>query len=253
MKTKILALIWVSTLLLCAGVANAASRFEIKQLVIEEASKSRVPVELALAVAKVESDFNPKALSSAGARGVMQIMPETAKGEFGVSPNRLWDASTNVRLGVRFLEKLHSQYDGRWDLALSHYNGGTIKGNRPHKFTLAYVQKVQKWQKIYEEQAELWKSEDDKDTYLAEREITDEPFETVELREWQPTQSRYDRIEDFYNDDEPVYNRENYNQTRIIIVERGEQDYHRVARFDRRPPPPPPHHHRPPPRHGYFR
>ena len=115
-------LFWLVVLFLVAAfvaTAEASSRFEIKQMVMSEAANSRVPVSLALAVAKVESDFNAKALSSAGARGVMQIMPATARDEFGVHPQKLWNPETNIRLGIQFLEKLHSQYDGRWELALS--------------------------------------------------------------------------------------------------------------------------------------
>ncbi len=55
--------------------AQAATRSDVKQIIIQEAQNSRVPASLALAVAKVESDFLEDALSSAGARGVMQIMP----------------------------------------------------------------------------------------------------------------------------------------------------------------------------------
>lgn len=151
----------LGALSLQAGFAQSASRFEVKQMVIAEAERSSVPVSLALAVAKVESDFNARALSSAGARGVMQIMPATGRGEFGLAPDQLWDARTNVRTGVAFLERLYAQYNGRWDLALSHYNGGTIKNSRPHSYTRGYVHKVMKWQKIYGEQETLWAYEPD--------------------------------------------------------------------------------------------
>ncbi len=60
------------------NAAGAASRADIKRIVVEEARGSRVPTALALAVARIESDFDERALSSAGARGVMQIMPSTA-------------------------------------------------------------------------------------------------------------------------------------------------------------------------------
>ena len=64
--------------------ATSFSRSEVQKIVLQEAMNSIVPPALALAVAKVESDFNANALSSAGARGVMQIMPRTARDEFGV-------------------------------------------------------------------------------------------------------------------------------------------------------------------------
>jgi len=217
----VVGLFWVIFLFAMAAVvstAQAATRFEVKQMIVEEASYSSVPVPLALAVAKVESDFNARALSSAGARGVMQIMPRTAETEFGVDAHDLWDARTNVRLGLRFLERLHDQYGGRWEFALSHYNGGTIKGNRPHKRTRKYVALVQKWQGIYGEQAEIWLARPMEQDVKDDRGRAD-----VSLKPWQER-----GVEDapFYDED-PV-------PTRIIVVERSD-------RFD-------PRLHRPPPR-----
>ena len=139
----------VALLSAAAGPAEATtpSKAEVRQIVIDEArANPTVPVSLALAVARVESNFQADALSSAGARGVMQIMPATGRGVFGVHPDELWDARTNVNLGVRYLEKLYEQYGRRWELALSHYNGGTLKGRGaqaiPHDYTRGYVRKV---------------------------------------------------------------------------------------------------------------
>jgi len=239
---RVLTFFWVMALVLAAAfvsTAQAATRFEIKQMIIEEASDSMVPVELALAVAKVESDFNAKALSSAGARGVMQIMPDTARGEFGVNARRLWNPETNIRIGVEFLEQLHDQYDGRWDLALSHYNGGTVKGSKPHTYTLQYIARVQKWQKIYQEQASLWDSGP-----LDKWQEEDDNLDTAELRTWRKRADRDDYYDDF--DDDEFY--EDDYDARIIIVERGGG----YDRGWRRPPPPPRdrfNHRRPPPRH----
>jgi len=243
--SRILTFIWLLTLFLSAAfiaTAEAASRFEVKQMVMREAASSNVPISLALAVAKVESDFNARALSSAGARGVMQIMPATAKHEFGVSPNRLWDAQLNISLGVQFLEQLHKQYDERWDMALSHYNGGTIKGSSPHKRTRKYVQTVQKWQRVYQEQASLWVEDEDKEVFREE-------YELAELKEWMP-RSRSDHFEDETDDEwlEDAYEEEpRYDNTQIIIVDR------RDDRGWRRPPPPRRDHFRrgPPPRRHF--
>ncbi|GAB6052792.1 hypothetical protein JCM17960_16120 [Magnetospira thiophila] len=143
-----------------AAPTDTASRTEIKQMILHEAARTRVPLELALAVAKVESDFNARALSKAGARGVMQIMPKTGRDEFGLTPDELWNARTNIRTGLAYLERLYDQYDARWDLALSHYNGGTLtnypRDSRPHDFNRGYVRQVLKWQQVYEEQAQIW-------------------------------------------------------------------------------------------------
>ncbi|MEQ9643478.1 MAG: transglycosylase SLT domain-containing protein [Alphaproteobacteria bacterium] len=142
------------------GDLDDMSKVSVQRLVLEEAKNSAVPPALALAVARVESNFNAQALSSAGARGVMQIMPATGRGEYGVHPDELWDARLNVQIGIDFLGRLIERYDGRWDLALSHYNGGTISGSganaRPLPATRRYVADVMRWHKHFESQQRLW-------------------------------------------------------------------------------------------------
>ena len=145
----------------CSTSSFAVSRTEVKQIVIEEAQRSTVPPALALAVAKVESDFQERVRSHKGARGVMQIMPATARGEFGVDADELWDPRLNIQLGIDFLERLYVQYGGEWELALSHYNGGTLKGGKgsyakPHSYTRKYVADVMRWWQRYQDQAEVW-------------------------------------------------------------------------------------------------
>ena len=139
----------------------AATRTDIKSIIIDEARNSDVPPALALAIAKVESDFNKDALSTAGARGVMQIMPKTAKDEFGIDADELWNARLNIQLGIDFLSRLYDQYDGSWEMALSHYNGGTLdkRGRRAvaHSYTKAYVESVLRWRQRYEDQSTVWR------------------------------------------------------------------------------------------------
>ena len=142
--------------------ASAATRSEIKRMVIEEAQNSRVPPALAMAVAKVESDFQERALSTAGARGVMQIMPKTARDVFGVDKDELWNARLNIQLGVDYLEQLHDQYGGDWKFVLSHYNGGTLGGDNngnlvSHGYTRKYVADVLRWRQRYAEQETVWR------------------------------------------------------------------------------------------------
>jgi len=134
--------------------AHAVTQREVQWLVAQEAMNSRVPPSLALAVARVESNFVPTALSPAGARGVMQIMPRTARTVFGVQQDDLWSARLNIRLGIQFLEQLYDQYGQRWDLALSHYNGGTLAGGNgapwiPHGYTKKYVSDVMRWERHF--------------------------------------------------------------------------------------------------------
>ncbi|MBT3173039.1 MAG: lytic transglycosylase domain-containing protein [Rhodospirillaceae bacterium] len=179
---------------------EASTRSETRRLVVEEAMNSHVPPSLAMAVAKVESDFQPKALSSAGARGVMQIMPATAMGEYGVGAEELWDARLNVQLGIDFLESLIARYEGRWDLALSHYNGGSVmrtrSGMEPLLTTRKYVERVLAWQKRYAEQATVWALADmPDDSWQPARTRRNYDDTTVARRaKWSPSD---DRLDDF--------------------------------------------------------
>ena len=130
------------------------SKLEIKALIVEEAQKVRgMPPSLALALARVESNFNATAESNKGARGVMQIMPLTSSRSLNIHPDLLWNPVVNVRAGLTFLKSLYVRYENRWDLALSHYNGGSLKRINgrfvPHTYTRKYFNKVMKWQAHY--------------------------------------------------------------------------------------------------------
>lgn len=131
---------------------NSAEVAEIMKILEEETRNSNVSYALARAVAKVESGFRSNALSPAGARGVMQIMPATARGEYGIDPDTLWDARVNIRTGVRFLGSLITRY-GSVDIALSHYNGGSRVGKpgsaKVIPATQPYVDAVNAWTAYY--------------------------------------------------------------------------------------------------------
>ena len=113
---------------------------------IETASKSHnVEVALVHAVITAESGYNPGAVSRAGARGLMQLMPETAK-RFGVQ--NIMDPSENIQGGVKYLRELLTMFNGNKELAVAAYNAGenaVIRhGNRvpPYAETTHYVPKV---------------------------------------------------------------------------------------------------------------
>jgi len=103
---------------------------------------------LAIAVAKVESDLRPDAVSHKGAIGVMQIMPRTGLLEFGVKRKDLFNPIINIKIGVKFLDQLIKKYKGNIGVALSHYNGGSAVGIWPNvkiiPATYPYVVKVLK-------------------------------------------------------------------------------------------------------------
>lgn len=100
------------------------------------------------AVIKQESRYRVHAVSSAGARGLMQVMPATGR-MLGVSnPDNLFDAQTNIDAGARLLSQLWQTFDGNMDLVLAAYNAGEGAVRRygrqipPYRETQDYVRKV---------------------------------------------------------------------------------------------------------------
>jgi len=104
-----------------------------------------VPAALVQAVIKVESDFDALAVSSKGARGLMQLMPAAAR-RFGVGD--AFDARQNIFGGVQYLRVLLDLFGGDVALALAGYNAGEnavlrYKGIPPYRETRNYVAKIQ--------------------------------------------------------------------------------------------------------------
>lgn len=117
---------------------------EIADLVRQSAHKYGVDPTLAEAVAKAESNFSPKAVSEAGAVGVMQLMPETAAALGVTDP---YNARQNVEGGVKYIKQLLNAFDGDVTKAVAAYNAGpqavkAYNGVPPYAETQEYVKKV---------------------------------------------------------------------------------------------------------------
>jgi hypothetical protein len=109
-----------------------------------EARAAGVDPVLVKSVMLVESNFNPRAVSRKGARGLMQLMPDTAR-RFGVSDRH--DAGQSIRAGVRYLAALLEQFKGDVSLALAGYNAGEgavarHSGVPPYRETHEYIRRV---------------------------------------------------------------------------------------------------------------
>jgi soluble lytic murein transglycosylase-like protein len=122
---------------------GGAATSSYQPLIREIAARHAVPAKLIEAVIRVESGFDPRAVSHRGAQGLMQLMPATAE-QLGVRD--VFDARQNIDGGVRHLRRLLERY-GDFRLALAAYNAGekaveTHGGVPPFSETRAYVDQV---------------------------------------------------------------------------------------------------------------
>jgi soluble lytic murein transglycosylase len=106
-----------------------------------------ISAHLLKAIIKVESDYNPQAVSRKGAKGLMQIMPETIK---ALNIANVFDPWENIMGGARYFKQLFNRYEGKLPLALAAYNAGPGVVDRfgsipPFRETEAYVEKVIKY------------------------------------------------------------------------------------------------------------
>lgn len=128
------------------NVANAQpiSREGIEDLIEKYADKNDLDVDFVRAVIKQESGFNPKATSKAGAMGLMQLMPNTAR---GLGVRDAYNPEENIMGGTKYLKSLMTKFDGNPELALAAYNAGpyTVQkynGIPPYSETQRYVKNV---------------------------------------------------------------------------------------------------------------
>lgn len=116
------------------------------EIIIEASRRFDVDAALVSAVIKAESDYNPRIVSHKGARGLMQLMPATAK-RFGVTNS--YDPSENIHGGTRYLRWLLNKFNGNADLAVAAYNAGEgnvwkYDGVPPFRETINYIHRISK-------------------------------------------------------------------------------------------------------------
>jgi soluble lytic murein transglycosylase-like protein len=126
---------------------KASNKRKLSQHIRKAADTHQLPYALIHAVIRVESAFNPQAVSKAGAQGLMQLMPATAA-RFGVQDP--FNPIENIRGGSTYLRHLLTLFNNNYALALAAYNSGentVIRyGNKipPYRETQNYVRKVLK-------------------------------------------------------------------------------------------------------------
>ena len=113
-------------------------RLALLRLVHQEASKAGLKPDLVLALIHAESNFDRFAISSAGAQGVMQVMPFW-KAELGRPQDNLTDNATNLRYGCTILSYYLKRESGNLERALARYNGSLGKPHYPAR-VLGYWQ-----------------------------------------------------------------------------------------------------------------
>ncbi len=124
---------------------GATARREALWPAVEEAARTQgLDPRLVDLVIRMESGYNPRAVSPKGARGVMQLMPTTAS-MYGVG--NLFDPLQNIRAGVRYLKDLFQRFNSDVSLALAAYNAGPEAVERhggvpPYDETRSYVKAI---------------------------------------------------------------------------------------------------------------
>lgn len=127
-------------------VLDGDAREALEPIIQEAAALHGVDADLVKAVIQTESRFDPRAQSGAGARGLMQLMPRTAK---AVGIEDPFNPRQNIFGGVKYLSQMLERYNGNTALALAAYNAGPgnvrrYRGVPPFRETRGYVSKIAK-------------------------------------------------------------------------------------------------------------
>ena len=232
--------------------ANAKSSDNLRAIIINEAQKTSVPGSLALAVVKMESNFRADHEGADGARGLMQILPDTAL-SLNIDPTKLWQVRPNLRAGLKILGRLLKRTEGRWEQAIQAY--GSARRDPQSVKNQRYVTAVLKSERQFAEQLAATDTRSDRrrDVLAGHDNWDEEPEQHIAQTDANPDM-RFDARTETYDDDwqqqdeweqqaEPVEPPEisivrghSNDQVQIIIYETAPPQF---QRRDWHPPPPP--------------
>lgn len=133
-------------------IADATAQRPFHNIILQAAKTYQVDPALIKAIIMAESNYNPLAVSSQGAQGLMQLMPDTAKW-LGVAD--AFDPTLNINGGVRYFRYLLDRFKGDVEMALAAYNAGILHvvkhdGIPPFEATQSYVKKVLEYHHRYQ-------------------------------------------------------------------------------------------------------
>jgi hypothetical protein len=133
-------------------------------LISRESSKNHIDPALVKAVIKAESNYNKNDISSKGACGLMQLMPETSK-NLGVK--KIFSPEENIKAGTRFLKYMIDAFDGDIEMGLAAYNAGASTVKRygkvpPYKETKGYIKNVIRYYRSYGSSGKITSYTDEK-------------------------------------------------------------------------------------------
>jgi soluble lytic murein transglycosylase-like protein len=133
------------------AVLKAIDQTIYDTLIAQLSRKHEIDFHLVKAIIRAESGFNPYAISRKGARGLMQLMPETAQ---RMNVSNIFDPKDNIEGGIRYLKYLFSLFNNDLRLSLAAYNAGEnivaqVKGIPPYRETVDYVKKVMTFYQSY--------------------------------------------------------------------------------------------------------
>ena len=129
---------------------SSSTRYD--HLIAEASRRYGVNEPLLKAVIKAESNFNPRAVSKKGAKGLMQLMPENIRAFRVKDP---FDPRENIMGGARYFKRMINRYGGKLSLAIAAYNAGPEKVDQyrrvpPYKETQDFVERVLKYYRVFQ-------------------------------------------------------------------------------------------------------